>query len=144
MHEYLRDTLIYRYTECESCTNRTEFTCIKCGFCWSCHWKKEQAEKIESYSTEFLNSSSVPPFLKKYSQSSVEEKRELLHPLIYHPRTTVIDVFGEEAEPICNYLRCHHKFSVHGLGKRICQCKHAQNIIIGVSKKTDLINKKVI
>ncbi len=142
MHEYLRDTLIYRYTECD--TNRTEFTCIKCGFCWSCHWKKEQAEKIESYSTEFLNSSSVPPFLKKYSQSSVEEKRELLHPLIYHPRTTVIDVFGEEVEPICNYLRCHHKFSVHGLGKRICQCKHAQNIIIGVSKKTDLINKKVI
>jgi hypothetical protein len=143
MHEYLRDTLIYRYTECESCTNRTEFTCIKCGFCWSCHWKKEQAEKIESYNTEFVNSSSVPPFLNKYSQSSVEEKRELMHPLIYHPRTTVIDVFGEESEPICNYLRCHHKFSVHGLGKRICQCKHAQNIIIGVSKKTDLISRKV-
>jgi hypothetical protein len=144
MHEYLRDTLIYRYTECESCTNRTEFTCIKCGFCWSCHWKKEQAEKIESYNTEFVNSSSVPPFLNKYSQSSVEEKRELMHPLIYYPRTTVIDVFGEESEPICNYLRCHHKFSVHGLGKRICQCKHAQNIIIGVSKKTDFISRKVI
>jgi hypothetical protein len=144
MHEYLRDTLIYRYTECESCTNRTEFTCIKCGFCWSCHWKKEQAEKIESYNTEFVNSSSVPPFLNKYSQSSVEEKRELIHPLIYHPRTTVIDVFGEESEPICNYLRCHHKFSVHGLGKRICQCRHAQNIVIGVSKKTDLISRKVI
>ena len=144
MHEYLRDTLIYRYTECESCTNRTEFTCIKCGFCWSCHWKKEQAEKIESYTNGFLNNSSVPPFLKKYSQSSVEEKRELLYPLIYHPRTTVIDVFGEEAEPICNYLRCHHKFSVHGLGRRICQCKHAQNITVGLSKKTDLINRKVI
>ena len=145
MHEYLRDTLIYRYTECESCTNRTEFTCIKCGFCWSCHWKKEQAEKIESYTNKFLNSSSVPPFLKKYSQSSVEEKPQQLHPLFYRPTTTtVIDVFGEEAEPICNYLRCHHKFSVHGLGKRICQCKHAQNITIGVSKKTDLINKKVI
>ena len=136
MHEYLRDTLIYRYTECESCTNRTEFTCIKCGFCWSCHWKKEQAEKIESYTNQSPNS---------YSQSSVEEKPQQLHPLFYRPTTTtVIDVFGEEAEPICNYLRCHHKFSVHGLGKRICQCKHAQNITIGVSKKTDLINSKVI
>ena len=144
MHEYLRDTLIYRYTECESCRSRTEFTCIKCGFCWSCHWKKEQAEKIESYTNQSPNSSSVPPFLKKYSQSSVEEKPQQLHPLFYRPTTTVIDVFGEEAEPICNYLRCHHKFSVHGLGKRICQCKHAQNITIGVSKKTDLINSKVI
>jgi hypothetical protein len=29
-------------------------------------------------------------------------------------RTNVIDVFGKEAEPICDYLRCHHKFSEHG------------------------------
>ena len=27
--------------------DRTEFTCIKCGYCYSCHWKKEQMEEIE-------------------------------------------------------------------------------------------------
>jgi len=31
-------------------------------------------------------------------------------------RTNVIDVFGRETEPICDYLRCRHKFSEHGLG----------------------------
>jgi hypothetical protein len=40
-------------------------------------------------------------------------------------RTNVIDVFGEETEPICDYLRCHHKFSEHGISK--CQCKHPSN-----------------
>ncbi len=24
-----------------------QFTCVKCGYCYSCHWKKEQVEKIE-------------------------------------------------------------------------------------------------
>jgi hypothetical protein len=42
-------------------------------------------------------------------------------------RTNVIDVFGKETEPICDYLRCHHKFSEHGLRKRKCQCKHPRN-----------------
>ena len=44
-HEYLRDTLSFRYQECKSCRNRTELTCVKCGFCYSCHWKKEELEK---------------------------------------------------------------------------------------------------
>src|SRR5919109_2769649 len=44
-HEYIRDTLTFRYRECESCGTRTELTCIKCGFCYSCHWKKEEVEK---------------------------------------------------------------------------------------------------
>jgi hypothetical protein len=35
------------------------------------------------------------------------------------------NVIGKETEPICDYLRCHHKFSEHGL--RICQCKHPHN-----------------
>jgi hypothetical protein len=29
--------------------------------------------------------------------------------------TTVVDVYGEVADPICDYLRCHHRLSVHGL-----------------------------
>src|ERR671913_2582425 len=46
-HEYIRDTMSFRYRDCISCGNRTEFTCIKCGYCYSCHWKKEQIEAIE-------------------------------------------------------------------------------------------------
>ncbi|MGC2484180.1 MAG: hypothetical protein WA398_10495, partial [Nitrososphaeraceae archaeon] len=46
-HEYIRDTLSFRYQDCISCGIRTEFTCIKCGYCYSCHWKKEQVEEIE-------------------------------------------------------------------------------------------------
>jgi anaerobic ribonucleoside-triphosphate reductase len=46
VHEYLRDT---RYTYCNSCKNRTQFACIKCGFCWSCHWLKEKIERISPY-----------------------------------------------------------------------------------------------
>ena len=108
MHEYLRETLIHRYTKCESCTNRTEFICLKFGFCWSCHWKKEHAEKSGSYNSQVLSSASVPPFLVNYSQSSVEEKRKLLHPLIYHPTT-------ERAEPIATTLDVITSFQYRGL-----------------------------
>ena len=135
MHEYLRDTLVYRYRECKSCTNRTEFTCIKCGFCWSCHWKMEQAEKFELYDKPLISDTSVASF-KNYSQSIVAEEKRLQKqqesPEKLSPTTTkVIDVFGEMAEPICDYLRCHHKLSVHGLGTRVCQCRHPRNIAIG-------------
>jgi len=47
-------------------------------------------------------------------------------------RTNVIDVFGKETEPICDYLRRHHKFSEHGLIRK-CQCKHPRNSGAGAS-----------
>ena len=40
-HEYLRDSIIPRYIECEACKSRTHLTCLICSFCWSCHWKIE-------------------------------------------------------------------------------------------------------
>lgn len=129
MHEYLRDTLLYRYTKCKSCANRTEFTCIKCGFCWSCHWKMEQIERID------LLSKPLPLVQAIRNYTVVEEKRphkrlfSKLNPTI----TAVIDVYGEVAEPICDYLRCHHRLSVHGLGTSKCKCRHPQNITVGVS-----------
>jgi hypothetical protein len=43
-HEYLRDTLAFEYMECRSCKKRSQLTCIKCRFCWSCHWKREREE----------------------------------------------------------------------------------------------------
>jgi hypothetical protein len=95
----------------------------------------EQAEKFELYDKPLIFGTSVTSF-KNYSQSIVaEEKRlhkqqESLEKL--SPTTTkAIDVFGEMAEPICDYLRCHHKLSVHGLGTRVCQCRHPRNITIG-------------
>ena len=45
-------------------------------------------------------------------------------------KQVIVDVFGKDSEPICNYYRCHHKFSQHG--SNICRCKHAQNRVIGV------------
>jgi anaerobic ribonucleoside-triphosphate reductase len=48
VHEYLRNP---RYEYCNSCKTRTQFTCIKCGFCWSCHWLKEEMERISPYLT---------------------------------------------------------------------------------------------
>jgi hypothetical protein len=59
------------------------------------------------------------------------ENNELLGRQDQFLRTNVIDVFGKETEPICDYLRCHHKFSEHGLRIRKCQCKHPSNSAAG-------------
>ena len=37
-HEYTGEALPLRYQDCISCRHRTEFTCVKCGYCYSCHW----------------------------------------------------------------------------------------------------------
>jgi len=108
-HEYLRDTLSLTYKECASCTTRTELTCIKCGLCWSCHWIMDKSKSSASRQIE--------------SSDEVENDKQ-----DQYLRTNVIDVFGKETEPICDYLRCHHKFSEHG---RKCQCKHPRNSAAG-------------
>lgn len=46
-------------------------------------------------------------------------------------RLKVTNVWGNEAEPICTYYRCKHRFSEHGTNR--CRCKHPQNTIIGVN-----------
>ena len=46
-HEYTGEVLSLRYQDCISCHRRTEFTCVKCGYCYSCHWKREQIEQVE-------------------------------------------------------------------------------------------------
>jgi hypothetical protein len=115
-HEYLRDTLVSTYKECVLCNIRTQFTCVKCGYCYSCHWKKEELEKVES-----------APIVQKYS-----EPTEIT---IEQPPTgqMVIDVYGQQIEPICNYRTCNHKFSEHGHGNHRCKCRHAANYATGVS-----------
>ncbi len=52
----------------------------------------------------------------------------------YRNGSGAINVFGNEAEPICDYLSCHHKFSNHGKNKQKCRCKHPQNRILGLEK----------
>jgi hypothetical protein len=131
MHEYLRDTIVNRYDECKSCNARTEFTCVKCGYCWSCHWKKEIVEKKEDEA-----------HLNKLRLATIENKG-ILRPseIINQPQfdennsnpVQMINVFGEEMEPVCNYYRCHHKFSEHGYRSHSsCRCKHPQNSIAGI------------
>ena len=139
-HEYLRDTLSFRYQECKSCRNRTELTCIKCGFCYSCHWKKEELEKKKiqskplitemkySYSSTSSSSTKTMMMTTQSGESVLMQQQQQSEP------AKVIDVFGQESEPICNYYRCHHKFSFHRLSNHTCHCKHPTNSTTGVSK----------
>jgi hypothetical protein len=126
-HEYIRDILPFRYQECISCGNRTDLTCIRCGYCYSCHWKKEQVEAIElrdnlkdlyvSLSKNNNNDNNQKPKLEQHLDQGFEKWRPL-------------DVLGHPAEPICNYYGWHHKFSLHG--SRKCRCKHPTNKTLGI------------
>ena len=62
-------------------------------------------------------------------QSNDKQQEYMLEPR--YLRTNVIDVFGKQTEPICDYLRCHHKFSEHGFNISKCQCKHPRNSAAG-------------
>lgn len=67
-----------------------------------------------------------PPATIVIEQSSSQQQQRK------HP-TKVIDVYGQQTEPICSYRRCHHKFSVHGYGNHNCKCRHPLNYATGVS-----------
>jgi hypothetical protein len=60
-----------------------------------------------------------------------KQQKHILDKQDQYLRMNVIDVFGKETERICDYLRCHHKFSEHGLRIRKCQCKHPRNSAAG-------------
>lgn len=129
-HEYTGESLSLRYQDCISCHRRTEFTCVKCGYCYSCHWKREQVEEIElrdnlkdfyaSQSTA-SNNDSQKSELQKAGTTSRDQRTE---------RWGTLNVLGQPAEPICTYYRCHHKFSLHG--SRRCRCKHPTNKTLGI------------
>ena len=126
-HEYIRDSFSFRYQDCISCGNRTGFTCIKCGYCYSCHWKKEQMEEIESRDN-------LKDFLLSLSKDRDENSQKLKSQKQDENKSTrrresekwgILDVLGQPAEPICTYYRCHHKFSLHGSRRcSIQQTKH--------------------
>jgi hypothetical protein len=93
----------------------------------------EQAEKFELLDRQYKsgpNSTSYPGFIivkkekEKQQQRSEETDSSRLTAM-------AIDVFGKQSDPICDYLRCHHEFSAHGLRDSKCRCKHPQNAAIG-------------
>jgi hypothetical protein len=139
-HEYIRDTISFRYQNCVFCGNRTEFTCIKCGYCYICHWKKEQIEDIElrdnlkdyyvslsKVSNDSTDNNNGGQELKLQQASKEEEQKEW--------RT--IDVFGQQSEPICTYYGCNHKFSAHSLESHGCKCKHPTNKTWNIIKNSN-------
>jgi hypothetical protein len=104
-HEYLREMLSIKYQECKSCTNRTQLACIKCGYCYTCHWKEEEREKEKRREFNLNNS-----YLKKNDDSnnasssttSMVEVREIAVQQYSNKANIIIDVFGQKIEPICN------------------------------------------
>lgn len=138
MHEFLSITPLKK-KECGSCQTKIELICKKCGNCRGCHFRQEQEEKFAFRSTmpnpsksyQLLDTSSFRSQSARY-----REKKSSVLTNIFKDKK-VVDVFGEEKEPICNYLRCRHRFSLHGLKahKKICTCKHPQNSIIGVARE---------
>ena len=128
-HEYTGEAFSLRYQDCISCGHRTEFTCIKCGYCYSCHWKKEQVEKIELRDNlkDFYVSLSKPSDDKDKQKQKLEQYQAKNYEL---EKWGTLNVLGQPAEPICTYYRCHHKFSLHG--SRRCRCKHPTNRALGI------------
>jgi hypothetical protein len=147
MHEYIRETSSWKYEICKCCDYRTSFTCIRCKYCWSCHWKKERLEGNELFrerivpyekqrraSGEATNSKLVTGVsrlrLKQEKMGIVKQQSP--------PTKAMINVFGEEEpDPICNYLNCNHAFSLHKDRKNhckgaACNCRHPQNSVIGL------------
>jgi len=132
-HEYIRDTLYFRYQDCISCGNRTGFTCIKCGYCYSCHWKKEQIEEIELRNNlkDFHASLSKKNVQSTHSNNDLEwTQQDVKSGEKKFDIWGTLDVLGRQSEPICTYYRCHHKFSLHGSSRY--RCKHPNNKALGV------------
>jgi hypothetical protein len=128
-HEYTGEAISLRYQNCISCGHRTEFTCVKCGYCYSCHWKREQVEKIELRD----NLKDFYVSLSKACNDDDKQKPKLEQSKVKDQelgKWGTLNVLGQPAEPICTYYRCHHKFSLHG--SRRCRCKHPTNKTLGI------------
>ena len=129
-HEYTGEAISLRYQICISCGHRTEFTCVRCGYCYSCHWKREQIEQIELRDKLKDFYVSLPKAINKVNEiqkiqpETAKDTRQRLE------GWGTLDVLGQPAEPICTYYRCNHKFSLHGSSK--CRCKHPTNKTLGI------------
>ena len=94
----------------------------------------EQAEKFELLDRHDKNGKPDPSqyfdfIIVKQENRKLEQQSEKTDH--YSVTAKAVNVFGKESEPICDYRRCHHGFSVHGLRTSKCRCKHPQNDVIG-------------
>ena len=74
----------------------------------------------------------VLPIIPSYSvdqEKGKQEEQRLEKTGHYASIFRAINVFGIASEPVCDYLRCHHAFSVDGLRASKCKRKHPQNAI---------------
>jgi len=139
MHEYIRETSSWKYDACKCCNYRTPFTCVKCTYCWSCHWKKERIERNEflrnrirptknqRVTDQVVNNKTIATGVSQLQQDKMGSIQEQ-----HLPKRTMINVFGEEEpDPICNYLGCNHAFSLHTYTNNhrrgACSCRHPKN-----------------
>src|SRR5919199_6421145 len=98
-HDFLRGTIVSTYKQCVYCKGRTQFTGIKCRCCYSCHWKKEELDKVES---EGANSQIVwkcPQLTAKRIEQPSEEK-------------VALDVYGQQIELICNHEFSEYRYVI--------------------------------
>ena len=116
-HDYLRESVLPIYKDCISCKSRTQFTCVKCGYCYSCHWKNEELERVESERANYTTrEKQSPPVTIIMEQPSAGQQQIM-----------AMGVYGRQIEPICSYRTCNHKFSIHGHSGRKCKCRHPLN-----------------
>ena len=109
-HDFPRGTIVSTYKERIYYKGRTQFTGIECRCCYSCHWKKEELDKVE---LERANSQIV----WKYPQLTairIEQPSE---------EKLALDVYGQQIELICNHEICNHR----------CKCRHPINYATRVS-----------
>ena len=111
IHAYLKDTLASAYRKCSLCDNRTSSICVRCRCCYICHY-------------ELLSEQPLSPLPEQQKQKHEWQRK-------------VIDVYGQQVEPICNYRTCNHKFSVHDYDAHKCKCRHALNYAAGISLKIE-------
>lgn len=104
----------------------------KNGLIYSHQWRTNVIEMqlLENRVIEFSSlscsaSSSTPSTTNESTDNEIQQKKPQL----------IIDVFGQETEPICTYYRCRHKFSLHGLSTHGCRCKHPTNKTLGILVK---------
>jgi hypothetical protein len=103
--------------------------CVRCGYCYSCHWKKEKMEKVRLEPLVMSKKYLQPTIIEQSHRQQMITEQQQQH----KEQTKVINVFGQQTEPICNYHTCHHKFSLHGFSTHVCKCHHPQNYATGVS-----------
>jgi hypothetical protein len=142
MHEYIRETSSWKYDICKCCSYRTFLTCVKCKYCWSCHWGRLERNELlrnkiqpsgnqrvaDQVKSKIVAAGTAP--LQQQDETKTMDSR-------HFPQKIIINVFGEEdPDPICNYLSCNHAFSLHinrnNQCKGACRCRHPQNPVIGL------------